>query len=243
MKAMIFAAGLGTRLKPLTDTIPKALVPIGGKPLLAHVVEKLKDAGAEEIMINVHHFPDQIIEYVRSQRNFGIRIEFSDERDDLLETGGGVRKAAYFFDDGKPFLAHNVDILSNLKIKELYEYHLKSHSLATLVVSERVTSRYLLFDDNLYLKGWMNEKTGELRPAGFGRPELYRKLAFSGIQVLSTEVFELMKDFGERFSIVDFYLSWVHSQAIKAFIPDDFQMIDVGKLDVLDEAEKFYQTL
>lgn len=243
MKAMIFAAGLGTRLKPLTDTIPKALVPIGGKPLLAHVVEKLKDAGAEEIMINVHHFPDQIIEYVRSQRNFGIRIEFSDERDDLLETGGGVRKAAYFFDDGKPFLAHNVDILSNLKIKELYEYHLKSHSLATLVVSERLTSRYLLFDDNLYLKGWMNEKTGELRPAGFNKPELYRKLAFSGIQVLSTEVFELMKDFGERFSIVDFYLSWVHLQAIKAFIPDDFQMIDVGKLDVLDEAEKFYQTL
>jgi len=115
--------------------------------------------------------------------------------------------------------------------------------LATLVVSERLTSRYLLFDDNLYLKGWMNEKTGELRPAGFNKPELYRKLAFSGIQVLSTEVFELMKDFGERFSIVDFYLSWVHSQAIKAFIPDDFQMIDVGKLDVLDEAEKFYQTL
>lgn len=243
MKALIFAAGLGTRLKPLTDMIPKAMVPIDGRPLLAHVIEKLKDAGSKEIIINVHHFPDQIIEYVRSQHSFDIRIEFSDERDNLLDTGAGIRKAAHFFDDGQAFLVHNVDILSNLKIKELYEYHLKSHALATLAVGDRKTSRYLLFDNELYLKAWINEQTGALRPTDFKQPELYRKLAFSGIQVLSAEVFKWMKNFEERFSIMDFYLSMAHLQPIQGFIPDDFQMIDVGKLDVLDEAEKFVRSL
>ena len=131
MKAMIFAAGLGTRLKPVTDTIPKALVPVNGKPLLEHIILKIKNAGFDEIIVNVHHFPDQIIEFIELNNQFGIRIEISDERDRLLETGGGIKKAEWFFDDNQPFLVHNVDILSNLDLKKLYTNHLKSNSMAT----------------------------------------------------------------------------------------------------------------
>lgn len=238
---MIFAAGLGTRLKPLTDTLPKALVPIAGKPLLEHVILKLKAAGFDEIIVNIHHFPDQIIDFLKANDNFGIRIEVSDERDQLLDTGGGIRKVASFFDDGKPFLVHNVDILSNLDLKELYNQHLRTNSLATLVVSERDTFRYLLFDDNLRLNGWINEKTGETKPAGLSKPELYNKLAFSGIQVLSPQVFDLMKELEPKFTIMDFYLSNAPTQLISGFIPADYKMLDVGKLNVLDEAEKFVQ--
>ena len=131
MKAMIFAAGLGTRLKPITDILPKALVPIAGKPLLEHVILKLKAVGFDEIIVNIHHFPNQIIEFLKANNNFGIRIEVSDERDELLDTGGGIRKAARFFDDGKPFLVHNVDILSNVDLKALYHQHIRNNSLAT----------------------------------------------------------------------------------------------------------------
>src|ERR1035437_4159057 len=183
MKAMIFAAGLGTRLKPVTDNLPKALVPIAGKPLLEHIIEKLIISGFDEIIVNVHHFPDQIIDFLKANNNFSIRIEVSDERNLLLDTGGGIRKAAWFFDDEKPFLVHNVDIFSNVDLKVLYHQHLRTNSLATLVVSKRDTFRYLLFDDNLRFSGWINEKTGETKPAGFTKAELYHKLAFSGIQI------------------------------------------------------------
>jgi NDP-sugar pyrophosphorylase family protein len=183
MKSMIFAAGLGTRLKPLTDHMPKALVPIAGKPLLGHVIEKLKAAGSDEMIINIHHFPDQIIDYVRSQNSFGIRIAFSDdERQQLLETGGGIKKAADFFDDGKPFLVHNADILSNLDMLHCISNICAQIHWLRLCVSERDTFRYLLFNDDLQLKGWVNEKTGELRPDGFSKPDLYRKLAFSAFR-------------------------------------------------------------
>lgn len=239
MKAMIFAAGLGTRLKPLTDNMPKAMVPIAGKPLLEHVILKLKNAGFDEIIVNVHHFADQIIDFLQVNQNFGIRIEVSDERDLLLDTGGGVRKAAWFFEDGKPFLVHNVDILSNIDLTALYNQHIRTNSLATLVVSPRDTFRYLLFDDNLRLNGWVNEKTGELKPISLTRPELYQKLAFSGIQVLSSAVFELMAGYEPKFPIMDFYLSNASSQNISGFVPDDYRMLDVGKLNVLDDAEKF----
>ena len=239
MKAMIFAAGLGTRLKPMTDFLPKALVPIAGKPLLEHVILKLKNAGFDEIIVNVHHFPDQIIDFLKKNDYFGIRIEVSDERDVLLDTGGGIRKAAWFFDDGKPFLVHNVDILSNIDLGALYHQHLRTNSLATLVVSQRDTFRYLLFDDNLRLNGWINEKTGETKPENLKKIEFYNKLAFSGIQVLSPKVFDLMENLKPKFPIMDFYLSNAASQTISGFIPQDFKMMDVGKLDVLDEAERF----
>lgn len=243
MKAMIFAAGLGTRLKPLTDSMPKALVPIAGKPLLEHVILKLIASGFDELIVNVHHFPDQIIDFLKAKNNFGMRIEVSDERAMLLDTGGGIRKAADFFDDDKPFLVHNVDILSNVDLKALYNQHQRTNSVATLVVSKRNTFRYLLFNDDLQLKGWINEKTGETKPAGFSRPELYNKLAFSGIQVLSPKVFELMKSYEPKFPIMDFYLDNAASQIISGFVPLDYKMLDVGKLDVLDEAERFVENI
>jgi len=239
MKAMIFAAGLGTRLKPLTDTLPKALVPIAGKPLLEHVILKLKSAGFDEIIVNVHHFPDLIIDFLKANDNFGIRIEVSDERDLLLDTGGGIRKAAWFFDDGKPFLVHNVDILSNVDLHALYHQHLRTNALATLVVSKRDTFRYLLFDDNLRLNGWINEKTGETKPANLKHEKFFQKLAFSGIQVLSPAVLKLMETLEPKFPIMDFYLSNASTQTISGFVPDNYSMLDVGKLDVLDEAERF----
>lgn len=239
MKAMIFAAGLGTRLKPLTDNLPKALVPIAGKTLLEWVILKLKAAGFDEIVVNVHHFPNQIIDFLKENNNFGIRIEVSDERNQLLDTGGGIRKAAWFFDDGKPFLVHNVDILSNVDLKALYHQHMRTNSLATLVVSRRDTFRYLLFNDDLQLKGWINEKTGEMKPANLKKIELYNKLAFSGIQVLSPSVFTLMEQLESKFPIMDFYLSNAANQTISGFVPEDYNMLDVGKLNVLDEAERF----
>lgn len=239
MKALIFAAGLGTRLKPLTDTMPKALVPIDGKPLLEHVILKLKAAGFNQIIVNVHHFPDQIIEFLKSKNNFDLRIEISDERDKLLDTGGGVKKAKWFFDDGKPFLVHNVDILSNIDLQSLYQQHLETSPLATLVVSKRDTFRYFLFDEEARLKGWINEKTGEVRPENLANTELFNKLAFSGIQVLSPDVFKLMEHFPDHFSIVDFYLRNAAQQQIKAYVPHALKMIDVGKLNVLTEAERF----
>ena len=242
MRAMIFAAGLGTRLKPLTDTIPKALIPIAGKPLLEHVILKLKSAGFNEIIVNVHHFPDQVIDFLQSRNNFDIRIEVSDERGLLLDTGGAVRNAAWFFDDGKPFLVHNVDILSNLDLKALYDEHCASRSLATLVVSKRDTFRYLLFNDDKRLCGWINEKTGETKPIVFQDITCFNKLAFAGIQMLSPEIFKMMENREPKFPIMDFYLSNAESQLIKGFVPVDFRMMDVGKLDVLDEAERFLRT-
>lgn len=239
MKAMIFAAGLGTRLKPITDTLPKALVPIAGKPLLEHVILKLKASGFDEILINVHHFPDQIIDFIRANHAFDIRIEISDESNMLLDTGGGVKKAIAFFDDKKPFLVHNVDILSNINLTELYNQHLRTNPLATLVVSNRNTFRYLLFADDMRLCGWINEKTAETKPADLHHPERYNKLAFSGIQVLSPQVFDFMDSYPDKFSIMDFYLQNCSKNNILGFEPSDYKMLDVGKLDVLDEAERF----
>lgn len=243
MKAMIFAAGLGTRLKPLTDNMPKALVPVGGKPLLEHVILKLKAAGFNEIIVNVHHFPDMIIDFLKKKNHFNIHIEVSDERDRLLDTGGGIRKAAPFFDDHTPFLVHNVDILSNVDLQDLYRTHMQHNPLATLVVSRRDTFRYLLYDADGQLKGWINEKTGETKPAGTIDTNCWTKLAFSGIQILSPQVFELMNACEDKFPIMDFYLSLVGTQRINSYVPPYYRMLDVGKLNVLDEAEKFIKNL
>lgn len=243
MNAMIFAAGIGTRLKPLTDTMPKALVPIAGKPLLEHVILKLKVAGFDRIIVNVHHFPDQIIDFLQSNDYFGIEIAISDERNQLLETGGGIRKAAHFFNDHQSFLVHNVDILSNVDLQKLYQNHVQSNSLATLVVSSRDTFRYLMFDEQHHLKGWINEKTGETKPQQGMETSQLNKLAFAGIQVLSTEVLKLMDNYPDRFSIMDFYLSQIPEQVISGFVPNNFAMMDVGKLDVLDAAEDFVRKL
>ena len=326
MKAMIFAAGLGTRLKPLTDTMPKALVPVCGQPLLYHVITKLVKAGYDHIVVNVHHFPDQIIDYLKAH-DFGVRIDVSDERDFLRETGGGIRYAhplltdfstppsvplemteadsfaplgmtkecpsvplgrtetdsfaplgmtegpacrpdggpLLFRPDGEPlssrpsgtplsfrpsgasgeifrkepFLVHNVDIVSNLDLRWFREQH-RSGSLATLVVSERKTQRYFLFDGDNRLRGWTNIATGEVRsPYPDIDPEKCRKLAFSGIHLISPAIFDAFErlGMGDRFSIVDFYLKACAEYPIYGVVPPDFTMVDVGKFATLPEAE------
>ena len=227
---MIFAAGLGTRLKPLTDTMPKALVPVGGKPLLWHVVQKLKDAGYERIVVNVHHFANQIVDYLRQNDNFGLDIRISDESEKLLETGGGIKKALPLFDPNAPILIHNVDILSNLDLSAL------DVDVPTLVVSERDTKRYLQFDASMRLVGWKNIETGEVKGRE-GRP-----LAFSGIHVFHPSLFPLMNDWPERFPIMDFYLKVCADALIKGMEVKHLQLLDVGKLDTLEQAEVFLTT-
>ena len=185
-QAMIFAAGLGTRLKPLTDTMPKALVPVGGQPLLWHVIMKLKAAGYERIVVNVHHFAQQIIDYLQANANFGLDIRISDERQQLLETGGGIKKALPLFDANAPILIHNVDILSNLDLCAL------PMDAPLLVVSERKTKRYLQFDDTMRLVGWKNIETGELKGSEG------RSLAFSGIHIFHPSLAPLLSDWPER---------------------------------------------
>ena len=201
---MIFAAGLGTRLRPLTDTLPKALVPVGGAPLLYHVLMKLKAAGITEFVINVHHFADKIVSYLEENDRFGMDISISDETDGLLETGGGILHARQFLDG--PFLVHNVDILSNLDVAS-FVGKARPEALATLLVSDRQTSRYLLFDDDMRLKGWTNISTGEVRsPYPDLDPASCRKLAFSGIHLVSDKIFDAFGEYGfsGRFPIMDF---------------------------------------
>ena len=241
MNAFIFAAGLGTRLKPLTDTMPKALVPVAGKPLLAHVVEKLKVAGCKKIVINIHHFGDMIIDYVKSQNNFGIDIVFSDERQMLLETGGAIKHAVQLLGN-EPFLIHNVDILSNVDIQALWNEHLNSGSAATLLVSKRSSSRALLFDAEGNLTAWTNKTTGEVKtPYENVDIASLEELAFSGIHVFSPSLFKYFSEYPEKFSIIDFYLNTCKEEKIKAFTQEGLQLLDVGKLDSLEKAEAFVQ--
>ena len=301
MKAMIFAAGLGTRLKPLTDTIPKALVPVGGRPLIEIVIDRLKTAGFDDIVINVHHFADMIEEYVRSRHDFGIRIRFSDERDTLLDTGGGILHAKSLLEGAGHFLVHNVDILSDVDLKS-FAASAASDALATLLVSRRQTSRYLLFDNGMHMAGWTNVSTGEIRSPYVGEGKAYVEggnaivgadarhdnlllpgmpavscYAFSGIHLISDRIFPLLEQYAEslsgglwhrgdigsrkgkgpgygkdrrmpqasgkgtpyKFSITDFYIDMCASQRIDGYVPGHLDLMDVGKISSLDEAEEF----
>lgn len=230
-QAMIFAAGLGTRLKPLTDTMPKALVPVGGQPLLYHVVMRLKDAGFERIVVNVHHFADQIIDYLHANGNFGLDIRISDEREQLLETGGGIKKALPLFDATEPILIHNVDILSNLDLTVL------PTDAPLLVVSQRQTKRYLQFDETMRLIGWKNIETGVVRGCE-GKP-----LAFSGIHLFHPSLTPLLGEWPDRFPIMDFYLKACADHLIRGYEATDLRLMDVGKLDTLDQAETFIKQI
>ena len=239
---MIFAAGLGTRLKPLTDTMPKALVRVGGHPLLWHVVMKLKGAGYERIVVNVHHFANQIVDYLAEQDHFGLDIRISDETDGLLETGGGIKKALPLFDPESPILIHNVDILSNIDFSELTLAEPAPDAL--LVVSSRQTKRYLLFDGESRLDGWTNIETGEVKSPYQGLdPSALKMLAFSGIHVISPSVFSLFETMPARFGIIDFYLKYCHQCTFLGYEKKDLQLMDVGKLDTLDQAETFIKQL
>ena len=247
MKAMIFAAGLGSRLKPLTDTMPKALVPVAGCPMLEHVILKLKASGFTEIVINIHHFGEQIIDFLKTNNDFGLTIHISDERDRLLDTGGGIRKARLFFENsGEPFLVHNVDILSDMNLKELYDFHMQSGSVATLLASRRTTSRYLLFNTERKLRGWINKDTGQVKPEGFHYDEsLYREYAFSGIHVFSPAVFRLMETprWEGKFSIMDFYLATCGQTDYSGYLAEKLELIDIGKPETLARAEEFVKKL
>lgn len=236
MKAMVFCAGLGTRLKPYTDSIPKALVPLAGKPLLEHVVERLKSFGVDEVVVNVHHFADKVEDFIESRNGFGIKVSISDERDLLLDTGGGLKKASSFFDDGKPFIIHNVDIISNIDIAQLYNSSLESGALATLAVSNRMSSRYFLFDEDFHLVGWKNIKTNEQKISRVG--DTYLPFAFNGIHVVDPAIFQLMEGFEGKFSIVDLYLQLAKTQNICGYDVTQNTIIDVGKPASLLEAEK-----
>lgn len=235
---LIFAAGLGTRLKPLTDTMPKALVPLAGKSLLQWQVEKLRDAGIRDIVVNVHHFPDMIIDTIRANEGWGCTIRVSDERDELLDTGGGLRKAQALLGN-EPILACNVDILSNIDIKALVASY-DPHTLGSLVVSDRQTQRYLLFEEDV-LRGWTNIKTGEVKGHGETR------LAFSGMQILNPRIFDKMDKAvaakGDKYSLIDLYLSLCETETFKAYIPMNYRMMDVGKIDQIEEAENFAKSL
>ncbi len=239
MKAMIFAAGLGTRLAPYTETMPKALVPVAGKPMLQWQIEKLTAFGFNEIIINVHHFAGQVIDFVKANNSFGQQILFSDETGQLLETGGGLLKAAWFFDDNKPFLVHNVDVISDIDLRQMIRYHIGQNALATLAVSARETSRYFLFDNTLQLRGWKNVKTGEEKiPLPDQKP--LQPLAFGGIHVISPEFFQLITENG-RFPIVDVYLRLCSHYPVKAYLSENKYWFDMGKPQDLIDAARYLE--
>lgn len=226
-KAMILAAGLGTRLRPITNNIPKALVKVEGKTLLELAIQHLAKFGVRDIIINVHHFADQIISYLDENKNFGLTISISEEREQLLDTGGGLKKAAWFFADGGPFFVRNVDVISDLDLNRLKEYHQSSNALASLVVRKRETSRYFLFDKEHRLCGWTNQQIGEriisVKPVGGA--EMF---GFSGIQIINPEIFSMVTEDG-RFSLTNLYLRLAKDQLIKGYLDTDSIWKDAGK--------------
>ena len=263
MQSMIFAAGLGTRLKPLTDRIPKALVRVGGKPLIEYVLKNLVAAGSKRIVVNVHHFANQIIEYLQ-QNDFGVDIRVSDETEMLLDTGGGIKNAAPFFNTSEPVLIHNVDILSNVDLRALYNYaceaEIEEKVDAVLLVSLRKTKRYLIFNKDMRLVGWTNVDTGEVKSPYETLHELtftqpydnnnvtneqygYTLFAFSGIHIIGNKVFEAMNECSAKFPIMDFYLQYAKDLHFVGKVKNNLKLMDVGKLDTLAEADAFVKQL
>lgn len=238
MKAMIFAAGLGTRLKEETSDKPKALVKIGSKTLLQHAIEKLKNEGISEIVVNVHHFSELVIFFL-NEHDFGISVHISNETEKLLDTGGGLKKAGNLLKDSDPVVIYNVDILSNLNLQKVIDAHQKSGALATLVVRKRNTQRYLKFDAERRLVGWINKKTGETK---ISVPEYFEHsidMAFSGIHIVQPEIFDLMPS-KERFSIIELYLKLARDHLIKGYFDDSDLWKDVGKPEQLEKARGLF---
>lgn len=233
-QAMIFAAGLGTRLRPLTDTVPKALIPINGKPLLGYILEKLSDYGIQSIVINVHHHARKIHEFLSNFPSGRVSIQISDESDRLLDTGGGLKKAMPLFDLSKPILLHNVDVITNLDLDTFYRFHMESGNLVTLFVQQRNSNRYLLLDDRLVLCGRKNVSTGETlitRPSD-GTMHEY---AFNGVHIVNPEIFKLMPDL-DIFSLTDFYLELSPNQKIGGYCDNSAIYLDIGKPESLQKA-------
>jgi NDP-sugar pyrophosphorylase family protein len=236
MKAMIFAAGLGTRLKEETKNKPKALVEIGGKPLLQHAIEKLKYEGISEIVINVHHFSTMIVSFINNH-NFGIPVKISDETDKLLDTGGGLKKASSLLGGKEPVVIYNVDILSNINIKKVIREHLRHRALVTLIVRKRKSPRCFKFDDEKNLVAWINKKSGEIKISNRENLQDAIEMSFSGIHIVSPEIFSFMP-VKERFSIIDFYIELAKKNPVKGFFDDSELWMDAGTPHKLEEARR-----
>ncbi len=237
MKALILAAGLGTRLMPLTASVPKALVSINGITLLELAIRRLAREGFKDIIVNVHHHAGHVKEFLKLNHFTGVHISVSDESDQLLDTGGAILKARYFLDGKEPFLVHNVDVISDISLKGLLAAHLDRGGLATLSVSDRQTRRYFLFDDEMKLAGWTDTTSGDTRWAA-GPVHDAIKLAFSGIHIIDPGIFTLIKEQG-KFSIIDAYLNLARTRSIYGFLQPGPNWFDLGKPDQLESASGF----
>ena len=236
---MIFAAGLGTRLYPITLNKPKALVEVEGKTLLQMAIEKVSNAGYHELVINVHHFGDQIIDFLKVNNDFGLLIKISDERGQLLDTGGGLVKAAPWLEGDEPFLVYNVDVLNDIDLYQFRKYHMERGGLATLAVRDRKTARYLAFNESMQLSGWKNIKTGD---------EIVSRnmqncswLAFSGIQLIEPAIFKLISETGS-FPLMSLYLRLAADHRIMGYLDNSNLWMDLGKPDQIREAEKIIES-
>jgi NDP-sugar pyrophosphorylase family protein len=247
MRAMILAAGLGTRLRPLTNDRPKALVEVGGRTLLEITLKRLREYGVREVIINVHHFAEMVVEYLNRHDNFGMRIEISRE-DELLDTGGGLKKAAHFFLEepnleapkkDEPFILHNVDVISSIDLQRMIKFHVEHQALATLAVQDRQTSRYLLFDEQYQLCGRRAGQDGT--PEMVRAPEQMQALAFAGIHVISPRIFGLMAERG-AFSIITSYLRLAsEGEKIFGFRADEYYWRDLGRPENVARAEQDFR--
>lgn len=239
MKALVFAAGLGTRLRPLTDSMPKALVEVGGQPMLERVIRKLQGAGCDEFVVNVHHFSSMIQRFLEDKENFGSKITVSVEKDFPLETGGGIKKAEALLCGGS-FLAHNADILSDVDLNWFVSAE-RPGALANLLVTEQSAERCFLFDESMRLCGWINNRTGQVRsPYPDFDPSKYRQLSFCGIHLISDGIFPLMRDWPEVFSITDFYLSVCDKYPIYGIEAAGISVIDIGSPEKLSQARDLF---
>ena len=237
MKALIFAAGKGTRLKPFTDHHPKALALVNEIPLLERNIKYLQSFGINDFVINIYHFGEQISDFLKKNDNFGAKIEISDEKEELLETGGGLVFARKFLDFGEDFLIMNADILTNLDINEFVKFHKEKKDFVTLAVSDRNSSRKLYFNEEMVLRGWLNVQSGEQRLADFNKG--FKALAFSGIHCINPIIFDKIKRTG-KFSIMEEYLDMMHTEKISGFEHSSL-LIDVGRPESVLEAEKYFK--
>lgn len=237
MRAFIFAAGLGTRLYPYTKTQAKAMVSILGKPMLEHLILKLKSMGMIDIIINVHHYGDQIISFLEKNENFGCQITIADEREALLDTGGGLKKALALLNDSEDLLVHNVDVLTDFNILDLIKEHKASNAIATLLVQNRNTSRYLLFNSKNELEAWVNIKTGETKPIGIN-PKEFQAFAFNGVHIVNKSALAYFPE-ESQFPIIPVYLNLSQETKIKAMEMDKSFWLDLGKPEAIDKAEKW----
>ena len=240
-KVFILAAGLGTRLKDLTVDKPKALVLVNGKPMLEHLIVKLKAQGFNNFVINVHHFADKIEDFLKKNDNFNCNIQISEERDELLDTGGALLHAKSYLEDTENILIHNVDIFSDLNLKKLIDYHQQNNALATLAVYKRNSSRKLFFDGNMQLCEWKNKNTGEVKIARTSINKL-SEFAFSGLHIVNSEIFNHITETG-KFSIIDLYLRLAKTKKIIASESEYSYWFDLGKPETLSKAENMLKNM